>query len=44
MDGPRIVDATARRDRQVILSRRAKVLYAASLVAPGLLDRIRGVK
>ncbi len=38
------VDATFRKRRVEILSPRAKALYAASVVAPGLLDRIRGMK
>jgi NAD(P)-dependent dehydrogenase (short-subunit alcohol dehydrogenase family) len=36
-----ILDATVHRRRQVILSPRAKLLYGLSVVAPGLLDRIR---
>ena len=36
-----ILDATRRRRRQVLLSPRAKVLYGLSVVAPGLLDRVR---
>ncbi|MFZ5478339.1 MAG: SDR family NAD(P)-dependent oxidoreductase [Myxococcota bacterium] len=36
-----IVEAARRRPRQVVLGARAKALYAASLVAPGLLDRLR---
>jgi len=39
-----ILEATAAGARQRILSGRAKVLYAASLIAPGALDRIRGGK
>ncbi len=38
------VEAAFRRKRSAILSPRAKALYAASVVAPGLLDRIRGLK
>ncbi len=38
------VDATFRRRRVETLSGRAKALYVASVVAPGLLDRIRGLK
>lgn len=36
-----IVAATRARRRQVILSPRAKLLYGLSVVAPGLLDRLR---
>jgi hypothetical protein len=39
-----ILEATARGARQSILSNRAKVLYAASLIAPGTLDRFRKIK
>lgn len=39
-----LLDATAARARSKILSPRAKLLYGLSLVAPDLLDRIRGVK
>jgi hypothetical protein len=38
------LDATAKRRRVEILSPRAKALYLASVVAPGLLDRVRGMK
>ncbi len=38
------VEATFRRKRVDILSPRAKALYLASVAAPGLLDRIRGLK
>jgi short-subunit dehydrogenase len=38
------VEATFRHRRTTILSPRARALYAASLVAPGLLDRMRGLK
>jgi NADP-dependent 3-hydroxy acid dehydrogenase YdfG len=39
-----IVEATAARDRQRILSLRAKVLYALSLVSPGGVDVLRRFK
>lgn len=38
------LDATEKRRRVEILSPRAKALYLASVVAPGLLDRVRGMK
>jgi len=39
-----LLAATASRARTKILSTRAKVLYGVSIVAPDLLDRVRGVK
>lgn len=36
-----ILDATRKRRRLVLLSPRAKALYGLSIVAPGLLDRLR---
>ncbi|MES2642166.1 MAG: SDR family NAD(P)-dependent oxidoreductase [Myxococcota bacterium] len=39
-----IVDAAATRPRTVILSPRARALYALSVVAPALLERIQGLK
>lgn len=39
-----LLDATASRARTKILSPRAKVLYGLSIVAPDLLDRVRGMK
>lgn len=39
-----IVDATIRRPRTVILSPRARVLYALSVMAPAVLERIQGLK
>ncbi len=38
------LDATASRRRQAILSRRARVLYGLSVLAPSALDRLRGLK
>jgi short-subunit dehydrogenase len=39
-----ILDATARRNRQSILSARAKVLYGLSLLSPGFVDTLRRFK
>lgn len=36
-----VLEATLRRRREVILSSRARVLYALSVVAPSVLDRVR---
>lgn len=39
-----IVDATAARDRQRILSARARILYAINLLSPGAVDLLRRFK
>jgi len=39
-----LLDATESRARTKILSTRAKVLYGVSIVAPGLLEKARGLK
>lgn len=36
-----VLEATVRRRREVLITNRAKMLYALSVVAPGVLDRVR---